>query len=117
MNPPFLPERRKRVRVKVRWPLLLFRDDAAEAIESVTQDLSSMGFYCLSPKPFAAGESLVCALKVPMYDPIGEERTIAVECRVRVVRTEETGDGGFGIACQIEDYHLAPVEDLLAKKN
>jgi len=112
MNRPFLPERRKRVRAKVYWPVLLFRDDVAEAIESVTRDLSSIGFYCLSPRPFAVDESLVCVLKVPMHAPMGEERTVTIECRARVVRTEEMGNNRFGIGCRIEDYHLVPVKHL-----
>ena len=112
MNRPFLSERRKRVRAKVYWPVLLFRDDVAEAIESVTRDLSSIGFYCLSPRPFAVDETLVCALKVPMHARMGGEQMITIECRVRVARTEEMGDNRFGIACRIEDYHLVPVEHL-----
>jgi hypothetical protein len=80
-----------------------------DAVESVTQNLSSSGFYFLSPKPLAPGESLVCALKVPAYDPEGEERTVALECRVQVIRAEAALDGLFGMACQIEDYHLIRV--------
>ena len=112
MNRPFLSERRKRIRAKVCWPVLLFRHDLAEAIESVTRDLSSIGFYCLSPRPFAVNESLICALKVPMHSLMRENQTVTIECRARVVRTEEMGDNRFGIACRIEDYHLVPVERL-----
>ena len=99
------PERRKRVRTMVHWPVLFFRENAGEAVESVTRDLSSSGFYCLSKAPFVCGEPLICALKVPAHDPLGTERVLALECRVRVVRCEPTSsDGLFGIACCIEDY-------------
>ena len=100
---PHPTERRKRTRTTVHWPVLFFRDDASEAIESVTRDLSSVGFYCLSNAPFLCGEPLICALKVPAHDPMAGERVLALECRVRVVRCEPT-DGIFGIACQIEDF-------------
>ena len=104
-------ERRKRVRAKVHWHVLLFRDGAGEAIESLTQDLSSTGFYCLSPTPFASGDCLICALEVPMHDPTGSECALALQCRVRIVRSESLADRELcGIACQIEDYGFQPLD-------
>ena len=96
-------ERRKRTRTTVHWPVLFFREDTSEAVESVTRNLSSVGFYCLSNAAFICGEPLICALKVPTHDPMAGERVLALECRVRVVRCEPA-DGIFGIACQIEDF-------------
>jgi hypothetical protein len=102
----FRPERRKRARTQVHWSVLLLCDREANTIETVTQNLSSSGFYCLSSKPLTPGESLSCALKVPAFDPKGEDRSVALECRVQVMRAEAVSDGLFGIACRIEDYHL-----------
>jgi hypothetical protein len=102
----FRPERRKRARTQVHWPVLLLRNHGAEAIETVTQNLSSNGFYCLSPEPLKPGESLLCTLKLPAFDPRGEERTLALQCTVVVMRAESSADGYFGLACRIEDYHL-----------
>ena len=102
-------ERRKRVRTKVHWTILLFQDQARQAVETVTRDLSSSGFYCLSGIPFGPGEVLICSLKVPTYEPFRIERTMQLECRARVVRCEAgAADGLYGIACQIEDYRFAP---------
>jgi hypothetical protein len=102
------PERRQRVRTSVHWPVVLFRSHSAEAVESLTLDLSVGGFYCLSPTAFAAGESLVGLLKMPTHDPGGREAEGHLECRVRVVRVDTVGaDGQFGIACRIEDYRFA----------
>jgi hypothetical protein len=100
-------ERRKRVRTTVHWPLLIFRSDAAEGIESTTLNLSSTGFFCLSRMSFDPGESLFCTLRVPSHDPEGRERLWILECRVRVRRAEPAaGDGLFGVACELEDYRL-----------
>lgn len=102
------PERRRRVRTNVHWPVLLLRDQNEEAVESQTLDLSVNGFYCLSKTSFAAGESLIGLLKLPTHDP--GERTAQghLECRVTVVRVDPVGaDGQFGIACQIEDYRFS----------
>ncbi len=102
----FRPDRRKRARTQVHWPVLLLRERGADAINTVTQNLSSSGFYCFSPAPLTPGESLLCTLKLPAYDPKGEERTLALECTVLVMRAEAAADGFFGIAFCIEDYHL-----------
>lgn len=102
----FLQERRTRARTEVHWPVLLLRDHGVNAIETITENLSSSGFYCLSTVPVMPGESLRCSLRVPAHDPKGEERMVMLECSVQVLRTEATSEGSFGIACRIEDYHL-----------
>lgn len=100
-------EKRKRVRTTVHWPVLFFRNHSADGIESTTLNLSSTGFYCLSGMLFAAGESLFCTLRVPSYDPAGNERIWILECRVRVKRAEPVAlEGVFGVACEIEDYRF-----------
>ena len=101
-------ERRKRIRTQVHWTILLFRENTARAVTTITQNLSSSGFYCLSRSPFSLGEQVVCSLEVPTHDPVDKGRTVPLECRARVVRVEPESDNGrFGVACQIEDYHFA----------
>jgi hypothetical protein len=86
--------------------VLLFRNHQGEgAVETITRNLSSGGFYCLSSRPFAVGERLQCALQVPTTDPA--QRTCRLECHVLVMRVESAVDGQFGIACRTEDYRFA----------
>jgi hypothetical protein len=102
-------ERRKRVRTRLHWPLLLFRDrPGSDAIESVTRDLSSSGFFCVTRVQLIEGEKLVCSIKIPTHDPHGKHLERMLECRVQVLRVvaQESGDA-FGIACLIEDYQLS----------
>ena len=102
-------ERRKRVRTKVHWAILLFQDESGEAVETITRDLSSGGFYCLSRVPFACGEVLICSLQIPTYEPNSNDGVLALECKAKVVRSEAgESDGLCGIACEIEDYRLSP---------
>lgn len=101
----YRPERRRRARTQVHW-IVLLRLRGGDTIETVTQNLSSNGFYCFCPTALPPGESLLCTLKVPVYDPKGDERPLALECTVVVMRAEAAADGFFGIACMIEDYHL-----------
>lgn len=98
-------ERRRRVRTKAHWTVLLLRSPAAAVVESTTLNLSSLGFYCLLPTLLPIGEPLTCWLKIPAHQPADLDRTLLLECKVRVVRAEPaTVEGYFGTACRIEDY-------------
>jgi len=101
----FRMERRNRARTRVHWPLVLLADDG-QAIETVTHNLSSSGFYCFVPSPLTPGGGLICTLKVPVYDPKNEEGTLTLECKAQVLRVEAVAEDSFGIACRIEDYRL-----------
>jgi len=79
-------------------------------VETVTQNLSSGGFYCRSRKRFIVEELLLCTLQIPMTGISGGESHL--ECRARVVRVEENAaDGEYGIACRIEDYRFVTACD------
>src|SRR5690349_11566312 len=74
-------DRRKRVRTSVHWPVV-FRSPANEVFETITQNLSSQGFYCLSSTPLASGQPLLCWVTVPTYDPTGGMSSVVLECDV-----------------------------------
>jgi hypothetical protein len=84
-------------------------DEEDGPIATFTQDLSSGGFHCLADRPFRVGETLTCLLKVPSHVQTGRDVEQRLECRVRVMRVELLDEGGYGIACRIEDYHFAIV--------
>ena len=100
-SPAQYSERRLRARTQLHWTVILFRRQG-EAVESVTHNLSSSGFYCTAPVSFRLGEQLICSMKVPTHDPNGKLLERNLECRVRVVRVKPDPDGKFGVACQIE---------------
>jgi hypothetical protein len=107
---PLPPERRKRARNHLHWSILLFRNQVADAVESLTRDMSSEGFYCVTGVAFTPGERLICTLKIPTHDPNGKHLERRLECKVLVMRVEPQGaEGTFGLACQIEDYHFNQV--------
>ena len=99
-------ERRKRIRMRVHWPLRLHKTNAPETVETETHDLSSDGFYCLAKTSFVPGEALVCTLGVPTHRPNGSDHMVSVECRVRIIRVEATQEGLYGVGCRIEEYRL-----------
>ena len=98
-------DRRRRPRLRVHWPVL-FRAPGP-VIETVTQDLSSDGFYCKASSPFVPGEICGCTLSLPAYHLDDLVRVIPVQCQIRVVRVEALAESGlFGIGCRIEDYRV-----------
>ena len=100
-------ERRRRARVQVHWPVCFFRPGTTEIVKTVTQNLSSDGFYCLANIVFVPGEIRECTLGVPTYHPNSRDRARPVLCRVRIIRIEALGqDGLYGVGCRIEDYHF-----------
>lgn len=104
---PYPLERRNRTRVRVQWPVLLFASHTSGAISSVTRDLSSSGFYCLTIVPLTLGEILTCTLRIPVHDPYGKHMERCLQCKARVIRvTAHDPDGLYGIGCRIESYHF-----------
>lgn len=92
--------------MRVHWPLRFHLTNAPEAVETITRDLSSDGFYCLARTSFVPGQALACTLGVPTHHPNGAHRMVSVECRVRIVRVESTAEGLYGVGCRIEEYRL-----------
>jgi len=100
-------ERRRRTRSQVQWRVRFWGGFLTEALETVTQNLSSDGFYCSSRNPFVPGEQLVCSLSIPIHRLDPADSGVELECRVRVVRIDPVSEAGyFGIGCKIEDYRL-----------
>lgn len=99
-------DRRRRARWQVQWPVM-FPGEPGTVIETVTRDLSSDGFFCMTGTPFVPGEICFCILSVPANDPKNLTRMTPLHCRVRVIRVD-VEDGLFGVACRIEDYQVQP---------
>ena len=104
-DPPL--ERRRRTRTPVHWALRCWGGPLTETIETVTQDLSSDGFYCFSRIPFIPGEQLICMLRIPAHRLDRSVQAAELECQVQVVRVDPVSEEGyFGIGCKIENYRL-----------
>ena len=102
-------ERRKRDRTVVHWPVRFLGKGAAGALDNMTQNLSSQGFFFRSNAVFAPGEAGVCILEIPAHDPKQLDPVLYLECMVRIVRVDAAGEDGLsGVGCRIEDYRLLP---------
>ena len=98
-------DRRKRKRVAVQWPMRLFRQRGMPPVESITENLSSEGLYCVTRERFKRGERLQCEIRIPGESFGSPEPFLRLQCHVTVKRVEHV-HRGFGMGCHIEDYSL-----------
>jgi PilZ domain len=102
-------ERRRRVRLQVKWPVCIWVPNASAPVETTTTNLSSDGFYCLFPARLEPGEIVACTVTIPdIPNHAGNQRRRVLECQVRIIRLEAPNkDGDFGLGCHIENFHIA----------
>lgn len=97
-------DRRRRPRVGLHYAVRLSRTDKWTSVKTETDNLSSIGFYCLSDEPFSPGEQLNCEVVIPSKDNGYRSADLVLHRRVRVVRIEIKGlEPGFGVACEFDD--------------
>src|SRR5260370_21684043 len=97
---------RKRKRVAVHWPVRLFRREG-QSVESITENLSSEGLYCITQEPFKRGERLQCEIVIPAESFGSPEPFLRLQCRVTVRRVEHL-QRGFGLGCHSGEYSPPP---------
>lgn len=91
-------ERRKYERVNLEVPVSLRWGSEWHCIETVTWNLSSKGFYCVSRTPVpAVGQKGGAILLIPLP----ESEQIGLECEVHIIRVERV-PGGYALGCHIE---------------
>ena len=86
-------ERRSQARFAVHCHVpLLSSNSSSEVTDCVTQNISNVGFYCLSRTAFSVGDSL-SASEDALARFFG--KTFYASCAVSVVRVEDAGKGSF----------------------
>ena len=79
-------------------------------VETVTYDLSSDGFYCLTIRGSFRATSWNAAWACRRI----LRKTacaLTIQCRVRVIRVEALGENRlYGVGCHIEDYRFLSTE-------
>lgn len=100
-------ERRMYERVKLRCTVTLWDPQSGEVTRVITENISSHGFYALSPTIYAPGTRLQAVLELPSNnsDEKSGRAASSICCQVRVVRIESSNtDSGVGIGFEIETY-------------
>lgn len=101
-------ERRRRPRLKLAYPLRLYRPGEAFRTETVTENISCDGFFCVTRRAFHSGETLPCEVVIP-GEKLGETSVedMVLSCRAYVVRVVPWNGGTtFGVACRVMDYTI-----------
>ena len=104
MSKRLIAERRKRQRMALHWAVRLRRPSSNDEVRAETENLTTEGFYCLSPKPFRRGEELSCVIDLPSSDASTPGRKL--RGMVTVLRAKRVNAKVFGIACRLHNYSL-----------
>jgi hypothetical protein len=113
------PDRRRRPRLRLAYPLRLRQLGEEVRVETKTEDLSCEGFFCISERVFSPHQTLECELVIPS-DTGGQpvEHDLVLRFRAEVVRVVPQGpEGAFGVACRFAYYTIARqivARDLMA---
>jgi hypothetical protein len=91
-------DRRRRARLALSWNVYLSRHGSLQPLQAKTKNVSCEGFYCVIEQPFTVGEVVHCTLVIPTFDPQATDKTIALDCRCKVVRVEFLGADTYGVA-------------------
>jgi PilZ domain len=105
---PDAPDRRRRPRLKLAYPLRLRHTGTGSWIKAITEDISCEGFFCITEPVFSPREKLHCALLIPSDgDGQPDEETIILRCQAEIVRVVRRGNTSFfGIGCRLWDYEI-----------
>jgi hypothetical protein len=98
-----LPDRRRRSRLKLAYPVRMRRAGSPLTMEAKTENISSDGFFCLTRQALSLRETLQCEIVIPRAQATdADERDVVLRCRVEVVRVVYRPDElAFGVACRL----------------
>jgi PilZ domain len=105
---PVAPDRRRRHRVRLAYPIRLQQPGDGLGLVTKTEDLSCEGFFCISEQAFSTHETIECELVITTDQPGETEHDMVLRFHAKVVRVVPQGPrGAFGVACRFEDYTIA----------
>ena len=87
----------------------------AQEIQAETIDISSRGFYLLLPADWLKEGKVECLIRLPAktQDHLG----VGVQCRGRIVRTEQRGSDRMGLGAVTEAYEFVHLRETATEAN
>src|SRR5579863_4628734 len=85
------PDRRRRPRFRLSYPIRLWQLGEATRLETKTIDLSCEGFFCSSERIVSLHQTLECELVISGDTSQHPELDIILRCRAEVVRVAPRG--------------------------
>jgi hypothetical protein len=103
-------EARTGKRFPLQLPIKIHKGEAAIETSGVTGNLSAAGVYIRSDAALEVGSPVEFEITLPP-EVTGGKEDVVIQCRGRVVRTDEPGGGqaaanNRGVACVIDSYEF-----------
>lgn len=103
-----MAEARTGKRFPLELPIKIHRSDEGGEHAGVTGNLSAAGVYIRADANLEVGSAVEFEIALPP-EVTGAKENVLVQCRGRVVRTDEPASGGKttearGVACVIDSY-------------
>jgi len=98
-------EARTGKRFPLELPIKIHKDDASGDSKGVTGNLSAAGVYIRADASLEMGSPVEFEITLPP-DVTGGKEDVTIQCKGRVVRKDETGNEGRGVACVIDSYEF-----------
>ena len=96
-------------RFPLELPIKIHKADAAAEASGVTGNLSAAGVYIRADASLEVGSPVEFEITLPP-DVTGGKEDVVIQCRGRVVRTDEpagtTSGDNRGVACVIDSYEF-----------
>ncbi len=104
-----MSEARTGKRFPLHLPIKIHKEDTATGTSGVTGNLSAAGVYIRSDASLEVGSPVEFEITLPP-EVTGGKENVVIQCRGRVVRTDEPAAGSTGenrgVACVIDSYEF-----------
>ena len=99
-------EARTGKRFPLELPIKIHKDAGGDA-KGTTGNLSAAGVFIRADASMEVGSPVEFEITLPP-EMTGGQENVTIQCKGRVVRTDETGEGGEGrgVACVIDSYEF-----------
>jgi hypothetical protein len=99
-------EARTGKRFPLELPIKIHKGETGDA-KGVTGNLSAAGVYIRADASMEVGSPVEFEITLPP-EMTGGQENVTIQCKGRVVRADETGEGGEGrgVACVIDSYEF-----------
>jgi len=104
---PVGEEARTGKRFPLELPIKIHKGESGGDAEGTTGNLSAAGVYIRADASLDIGSPVEFEITLPP-EMTGGQENVTIQCKGRVVRSDETGEGGEGrgVACVIDSYEF-----------
>ena len=100
-------EARTGKRFPLELPIKIHKGESGGDTKGTTGNLSAAGVYIRADASMEVGSPVEFEITLPP-EMTGGQENVTIQCKGRVVRADETGEGGEGrgVACVIDSYEF-----------